>query len=82
MRARNQGSVATFTIFLDRSLGKHTIANALRQTGIDVQIHDDHFDQDATDEHWLCEVGRLGREDLDCQTRHHRSGNIPSIYLS
>lgn len=60
MRARNQGSVATFTIFLDRSLGKHTIADALRQAGIDVQIHDDHFSQDTTDEHWLREVGQRG----------------------
>ena len=46
--------------FVDRSLGKHTIAEALRQAGVEVQIHDDHFPQNATDETWLREVGRRG----------------------
>jgi predicted nuclease of predicted toxin-antitoxin system len=45
---------------VDRSLGKHTIAEALRQAGVEVQIHDDHFPQNATDETWLREVGRRG----------------------
>jgi predicted nuclease of predicted toxin-antitoxin system len=45
---------------VDRSLGKHTIADALRQAGVAVEIHDDHFSQNATDETWLREVGRRG----------------------
>ena len=44
--------------FLDRSLGKHIVANALRQAGAVVKLHDDHFPQDARDEEWLREVGR------------------------
>jgi len=32
----------------------------LRQSGARVEIHDDHFPMDATDEEWLAEVGRRG----------------------
>lgn len=48
----------TNTFFLDRSLGKHVVAVALRSAGARVEVHDDHFSPDATDEHWLAEVGR------------------------
>lgn len=44
--------------FLDRSLGKKVIAEALRAAGADVRIHDDIFNQDAQDVEWLPEVGR------------------------
>jgi predicted nuclease of predicted toxin-antitoxin system len=60
VRARNQSRLTPLTFFLDRNLGKQTIAAALRQAGVDVQIHDDHFRQDATDVEWLREVGRHG----------------------
>src|SRR3989454_11055620 len=46
--------------FLDRSLGKEIIANALRAAGADVRIHDDLFAQDARDQDWLPEVGKNG----------------------
>jgi predicted nuclease of predicted toxin-antitoxin system len=46
--------------FLDRSLGKHIVADALRQAGAAVEAHDDHFSQDARDEEWLREVGQRG----------------------
>jgi hypothetical protein len=46
--------------FLDRSLGKEIIADALRAAGADVRIHDDLFAQDARDQDWLPEVGKLG----------------------
>jgi len=46
--------------FLDRSLGKHVIAAALRAAGAQVEVHDDHFPQDARDEVWLPAVGRRG----------------------
>jgi predicted nuclease of predicted toxin-antitoxin system len=36
------------------------VADALRQAGVDVQVHDDHFHRDAEDEEWLREVGRRG----------------------
>jgi len=44
--------------FLDRSLGKHEVANALRGAGATVEIHDDHLPQDARDESWLALAGR------------------------
>jgi predicted nuclease of predicted toxin-antitoxin system len=46
--------------FLDRSLGKHRVATALRQVGAILHIHDDHFPPDAKDEHWLAEAGQRG----------------------
>jgi predicted nuclease of predicted toxin-antitoxin system len=45
-------------LFLDRNLGKQIIADALRQAGADVRVHDDHFSPNARDEEWLSEVGR------------------------
>jgi predicted nuclease of predicted toxin-antitoxin system len=47
-------------LFIDRSLGRLTIATALRAAGADVHTHDAHFRQDARDEEWLAEVGRRG----------------------
>jgi predicted nuclease of predicted toxin-antitoxin system len=44
--------------FIDRSLGRLTIATALRAQGAEVHTHDAHFAQDARDEEWLAEVGR------------------------
>ena len=46
--------------FLDRSLGNKIIATALRQAGVIVEIHDDHFSIDAKDEDWLPFVGKRG----------------------
>ena len=43
--------------FLDRSLGKKKIADALRQAGERVEVHDEHFPVDARDEDWLSVVG-------------------------
>jgi uncharacterized protein with PIN domain len=48
------------TFFLDRSLGKKMVAEALRAAGAKVEVHDDHFAQDAQDEVWLTEVGSKG----------------------
>jgi predicted nuclease of predicted toxin-antitoxin system len=46
--------------FLDRSLGKNRVATALRQAGVTIHIHDDHFSPDAKDEDWLAEAGQRG----------------------
>jgi hypothetical protein len=43
------------TFFLDRQLGRHKMAGILRATGLKVEIHDDHFAQDAPDTEWLAE---------------------------
>lgn len=44
--------------FVDRSLGRHVVADALRAAGARVEVHDDHFPQDAPDEVWLPVVGQ------------------------
>src|SRR5437899_2965793 len=46
--------------FIDRSRGRKIVAQALRDVGATVEIHDDHFPPDAKDEVWLTEVGRRG----------------------
>lgn len=47
-----------FVFFIDRSLGKHEVPNALREQGARVELHSDHFPDDAPDEVWLSECGR------------------------
>lgn len=46
------------TLFLDRNLGKHIVANRLRSEGMAVEVHDDHLPPDAPDEDWIALVGR------------------------
>ncbi len=48
------------TYFLDRSLGRVKVATALRQASLNIEVHDDHFKQDAIDEEWLAAVGKDG----------------------
>lgn len=43
--------------FIDRSLGKKAVAEALRSAGARVEVHDDHLPQDTKDEAWLRYVG-------------------------
>ena len=47
-----------FVLYLDRNLGKHIIARALREAGHRAEIHDDHLPIDAPDEEWIELVGR------------------------
>ena len=47
-------------LFLDRSLGGRVVAGVLREVGFAVEIHDDHFPQDAPDDVWLPEVSQRG----------------------
>jgi hypothetical protein len=48
------------TFFVDRSLGRSDVPAALRGAGARVEIHDDHFPQDAPDVSWLAEAGARG----------------------
>lgn len=59
MRARRvkKDPLETTVFFIDRSVGKKSVAEALRGAGLTVELHDDHFPQDALDEDWLTEVG-------------------------
>lgn len=46
--------------FLDRNFGSKIVAQVLRGAGEQVEIHDDHFAQDAQDPEWLTKVGERG----------------------
>ena len=48
------------TLFVDRNLGRHIIADRLRAEGMTVEVHDDHLPQDAPDEDWIALVGAKG----------------------
>ncbi|MGK7927370.1 MAG: hypothetical protein AB4290_19370 [Spirulina sp.] len=50
----------TTVFFIDRCLGKHPILERLRATGITVEVHDDHFPQNALDIEWIPEIGKRG----------------------
>lgn len=50
----------TPVFFVDRSLGRHIVPDALRAAGAHVQVHDDLFPQNAPDEVWLPAAGRNG----------------------
>jgi predicted nuclease of predicted toxin-antitoxin system len=54
---REAERLASLVFFVDRSLGKHVVAQALRAAGARVEVHDNHFPQDATDVEWLTEAG-------------------------
>jgi predicted nuclease of predicted toxin-antitoxin system len=46
------------TFFLDRQLGRYKMAGVLRKAALNVEIHDDHFPQNATDPEWLSAAGK------------------------
>jgi len=52
--------VSDLVFFIDRSLGRKQVAQALREAGATVEVHDDHFPQATPDVDWLAEVGRRG----------------------
>src|SRR5574341_871525 len=49
-----------YAFFIDRSLRSKIVAEALRQAGAEVHVHDDYFPPNAPDEEWLRVVGRRG----------------------
>ena len=59
--------------FLDASLGRKVIAEALRQAGEQVIVHDERFDPGTKDEVWLAEAGNQGWVVLtkDDKIRYH-----------
>ncbi|MDF5722835.1 MAG: hypothetical protein PUP91_20630 [Rhizonema sp. PD37] len=46
--------------FVDRYLGNKTVVETLRNSGITVEIHDDHFHKSAQDVDWVPEIGKRG----------------------
>jgi predicted nuclease of predicted toxin-antitoxin system len=57
---RDAGRLASVVFFIDRSLGGRVIAEALRASGAQVEVHDKHFASDAPDVEWLAAVGKQG----------------------
>jgi len=59
--------------FIDRSLGRKAVADALHAAGARVEVHDDHLPQDAKDEEWLSYVGERNWVALtqDARIRYH-----------
>jgi hypothetical protein len=57
---RSQRLPEPWVFFVDRSLGGRVVAETLRALGEHVEVHDDHFSKDATDEVWLAEIGAKG----------------------
>lgn len=50
----------SITFFIDRCLGKKFIVETLKNAGISIEIHDDHFAPDAQDVDWMAQVGKKG----------------------
>jgi len=50
----------TIVFFIDRCLGSKRIVQVLRNAGIAVEVHSDHFDANALDVDWLPQVGDRG----------------------
>lgn len=48
----------SIVFFVDRSLGAKTVPAALRQANLNVEVHADHFADDAPDALWLIECGK------------------------
>jgi PIN like domain len=46
--------------FIDRSIGKHIFPGILREAGIVIEVHDDHFNQDEADTVWIPTVAKYG----------------------
>lgn len=66
--------------YLDRNLGKHVIADALRSAGEQVEIHDDHLPADAPDEDWISLVGQKGWVAITKDKNiRYRIGEIESV---
>jgi len=66
--------------FVDRSLGRKIIPDALRGAGEQIRVHDELFPQDARDEDWLSEVGRRGWIVLTKDTRiRYRATEIAAL---
>lgn len=57
-QARSAARLKSLTLFLDYQIGRYIVAKALRAAGASVEVHIDHFAQDAPDTEWIPEIGR------------------------
>lgn len=49
-----------YRFFVDRSLGSKVVPGGLRDAGLAIEVHDDHFAQNTSDEVWLADIGKKG----------------------
>jgi hypothetical protein len=59
-RVKSEDPLDTTVFFIDRCMGKNKIPAPLREAGLRIELHDDHFPMDAQDDQWLPAVGRKG----------------------
>jgi len=55
---REAKRLASLTFFLDHQIGRYVVANALRGTGAQVEVHLDYFPADKPDTEWIHEIGK------------------------
>jgi hypothetical protein len=56
----NLESLSFYKFYLDRALESYEVRDALKQAGARVEMHRDHFDEDALDEDWLPVIAGRG----------------------
>jgi predicted nuclease of predicted toxin-antitoxin system len=52
--------LAAVTFFIDRAIGKKHVPEVLRDSGANIEVHADWFEQDAPDIEWLPIVSQKG----------------------
>ena len=57
-KKRSAAKPPEFVFFIDRSLGIEPLRSTLREAGVRVEIHDEHFKRDEEDRVWLAEVSK------------------------
>ena len=86
---REPRSHETTVFFLDRSVGRHDVANALRQRGFEVvlmhELYPDGSDQSVGDDDWIARVSDLDHiaitKDLNIVRAHGRAIQKSGIRL-
>lgn len=60
--------------FSDENLGRHVFPGRLREAGVTLEVHNDHFPQGTPDTDWLPEIGRRGwiLLTIDARLRYNR----------
>jgi predicted nuclease of predicted toxin-antitoxin system len=68
------------TLFIDRDAWSHKLDQALREAGIAIVAHREHFADDKPDPEWLAEVGRQGWAVLTRDQRiRHRPNELRAV---
>ena len=77
-----ESGLPRWVFFVDRSLGRMAVPDALRQAGETVVVHDERFAQNAPDEEWLAQAGAEGwivlSADKRIRYRQNESGALRS----